>query len=304
MPEDVQPESPTWGSPEWAEAYKTEHGMYPMAGGDGEGDAAPPVGEDAPDGGEGQGVEDGTGGLYDLSSVPEDLRQFVEPHLKAMEGNVTRRFQQHKEAMDAWTPYEELGIQDVDPGQLRQLLDFAELAQDQEAFAEWWKSVGERLELFPKEDVPPDELESLFDEDLTPEKIKELVSEAIAERVDPLYERFDSTEAQRVEQEAMADIQAQLAQIKSEHGEDVDTDAILKLAFAYSDTDPDNAIQLGLQDYLKLVGKGEAGLFAEKAGQPKPPEGEGAADTRPEPILTFADAKKAAAERLRAANTA
>src|SRR5262245_33395237 len=92
---------------------------------------------------EGQGAPEGTGGLYDLSSVPEDLRQFVEPHLKAIEGNVTKRFQDYSSKLDAWKPYDELGIQDVDPQQLSQLLAFAEIAQDEQQFADWWKEVGE-----------------------------------------------------------------------------------------------------------------------------------------------------------------
>lgn len=296
MPDFVQP------TPQDAEAELLARGIPRIEGGSQEGDAAPAAEAEAEPSGEGQG-EEGTGGLYDLSSVPEDLRQFVEPHLKAMEGNATRRFQQYSEQLNSWKPYEELGIQDVDPGQLQQLLDFAQLAQDEEQFAEWWRGVGERLGLMD-EGAPEGEIEDdLFGEDLTPERVKELVAEAVAEATQPLTERFTQSEQERAEAEALTGIQAQLQEIREEHGDDIDTDAILRFAYTYAEDDPDNAIDRGLQDYLKLIGKGEAGLFADKSGQPKPVEGAGSADTSPEPIVSFEDAKKAGIARLRAANS-
>src|SRR5690349_17553500 len=60
--------------------------------------------------GEGQGDEVNGGGLYDLASAPDDLRPFLEAELKKIEGNVSKRFQDHSQYRDQWSPYEELGV--------------------------------------------------------------------------------------------------------------------------------------------------------------------------------------------------
>ena len=263
-------------------------------------DVQPTAPEPAEDGGstaEGQG--DSGEGLYDLSSVPEDLRPHVEAQLKAIDGNITRKFQSHAEEMRQWEPYEELGVNQIDPQSLGQLLEFAELAQDQEAFGEWWHSVGERMGLLEGDDEG-DDFDDLDFEDLSAEQIEQLVSEKVAETVNPIYETLEESERERAEQETLTEIQEQLDTLIGDA--DADRDAVLRLAYAYADDDPDNAIQNGWEDYKRLVGMGEAGLFAKKAGQPGPVEGPGSADTRATPILTFEEAKPAALERLRKSN--
>ncbi len=258
----------------------------------------------------GEGAE-ATGGLYDLASVPEDLRPHVEPHLKAIEANITKKLQENAESLKAWEPYKELGISDIDPSALSQLLEFAELAQDEGKFSEWWKETGERMGLFPD---PEGEEDFDLEDDLTPDKIKELISQAVTESIGPVKETLSKQETERAQAEAMAEINQTLAALSEEHGIDLDEvvgkttagteqkvrDAILQLAYAYADDDPDNAVSNGFADFQRLVGKGEAGLFAKKAKQPAPPEGAGAASNAPEKITTFDQAKAAALDRLRA----
>lgn len=253
-------------------------------------------------GGEGQGTDQAAGGLYDLTSVPEELRPHIEPHLKAIEGNVTRKFQDYSEQVKAWEPYASLGINEIDPEVLGELLEFAKMSQDQDAFAEWWKSVGEELKLFPSEDPEGSFADDeLGDEGLTAERIAELVAEQVKAQVEPLQERFVEQDQQQAEQQTMAEIKAKLDEIKGED-EDVDGDAVLRLALAYAEEDPENCIDRGYEDYKRLVSKGEAGLFAEKNGQPPPVEGNGSADTSAPVIKTFEEAKAAGLERLKALN--
>jgi hypothetical protein len=252
----------------------------------------------SPNGAEPEGG-DASGGLYDLASVPEDLRPHVEPHLKAIEANITKKLQENSESLKRWEPYEELGIGDIDPQNLQQLLEFAEMAQDEDKFAEWFRETGDRLGLM---ESPDDDLDFDFEEnELTPEKVEQLIAKAVAENIQPVNQRLQERETKEAEQAAMYEITDQLDAMKAEHGDDLDTDAVLQLAYAYADEDPDNAINRGFEDYQRLVGKGEAGLFAKKAGQPESPEGPGRASNAPQQITTFDEAKAAALDRLKAA---
>jgi hypothetical protein len=258
---------------------------------------------DAPEGAEvepeGQGE---AAGLYDLSSVPDELKPHVEEHLKQMEANATRKFQEFAEQRKAWEPYEELGINELDPAALKQLLQFAELAQDEDRFKEWWEEVGERMELF--EDGSGGELdfsnENFSEDELTPESIKAMIAEGVSEAVKPIQESLTQGEQERLEQEAMSEVTGVLDGLKEEHGADLDTDAILQLAYAYVDEDPDNAVQKGFEDFQRIVGAGQASLLKKKADDPARVEGPGSADTTPRKITSFEDAKAAAAERFKA----
>ena len=257
-------------------------------------------GEQTPTG-EGQG-ESGSGGLYDLASVPEELRPYVEPHLKAMEANATKKFQEHAEYRKGWEPFEQMGLSRYNPEQVQQLLAFAEMAQDPEKFGAWWREVGERqglLDSLRDELGPDDDIDLDLDDEpeFSPEQIKQMVAEAVAENLAPVQQ-------QQQEQEAAAFISAQLNTLKEEHGDDLDTDAILQLGLAYVDEDPQNAISRGFADYQRLVGKGEASLFEDKSNQPPAPEGPGTASTAPKPITSFEDARAAGLQMLKEANAA
>lgn len=255
--------------------------------------------EVSPNGAEPEGGNDASGGLYDLASVPEDLRPHVEPHLKAIEANITKKLQENAESLKRWEPYDELGVADIDPQALQQLLEFAELTQDEDKFAEWYKETGERLGL--NQEPEADDLDfDIAEDELTPQKIEELIAKAVSENIEPVKQSLQEREAKEAEQAATAEITETLNELKAEHGDDLDTDAILQLAYAYADEDPDNAITRGFEDYQRLVGKGEAGLFAKKVAQPETPEGPGRASNAPEKITTFADAKAAALDRLKA----
>lgn len=259
--------------------------------------------EDAtPAGSEPEGGNDPSGGLYDLASVPEDLRPHVEPHLKAIEANITKKLQENAESLKRWEPFDEMGIADIDPQALQQLLEFAEMAQDEQKFAQWYKETGERLGLAGQDE--DDDLDLDFEDDLTPEKIETLIAKAVAENFEPIKQGLQEREAKEAEQAALAEITNTLDQLREEHGADLDTDAITQLALAYVDDDPDNAIARGFEDYQRLVGNAEGGLFAKKVNQPGTPEGAGRASTAPPKITTFEQAKVAALDRLKADNAA
>ena len=259
-----------------------------------------PEGSGPEEGGAGQGERAEEAGLYDLSSVPDDIRPHLEPHLKAIDANVTRKFQEYSDQLKGWEPYEELGLRDLDPEQIGGLLEFAQMAQDEEAFAEWWKETGEQLGLYEDED--DDDLYEDEDDilDLDRDSLQKLVAKAVTENLSPIYEQMQRSEQERAEAATHGEIVEKLDGLREEHGEDIDTDAILQLAFAYVDDDPDNAIDRGFEDYQRLVGAGESRLFegkSEAAGTGAEPGG--SASTSPETPNDFDQAKVQARARMK-----
>jgi len=248
-----------------------------------------------------QGAEATDSGLYDLDSVAPEMREALSPHLKAIEANAGKKFQEAAEYRKGWAPYEELGIKDVPPETLQGLLGFLQVANDPEQFAEWWKSAGEEQGLF-EQDSQTDDFDVEDVDDLSTDKIKELISEAVSENISPLQEKLQAQEQERQQQEANAEITQQLEKIRGEHPDlpEGAEDAIVRLAFSYADEDP-NPIEKGFNDYQSLIGQGEKGLFEKKAGQPQAPEGAGAASTADEKVSSFNDPrlKAMAMEKLK-----
>lgn len=246
---------------------------------------------------EGQGADGTDSGLYDLDSVDPEIRDQLTPHLKAIEGNVTKKFQEAAEERKQWQPYEELGLKDMNPEAVKQLLDFAQLAQNPEQFAQWWKTAGEEMDLFEKDELDLEDLE-----DLDKEKIQELVEKQVSEKLNPIQEKIQTQEQERLAQKAEAEIASKLEGIRKDNPDlpEGAEDMIVRLAYSYADEEAD-AVAKGFEDYQSLIGQGEKSLFEKKAQQPTPAEGPGAASTSPEKITSFSDPRltEMATERLR-----
>lgn len=247
-----------------------------------------------------QGTETADSGYAQyLDSVPPEIREQVEPLFKEFDGNVTKRFQEHAEYRKAWEPYEELGLKDVDPESVRQLLEFAQFAQNPEQFDQWLKAAAEERGLFSNgnEELGLEEVE-----DLSPEKVQELIAEQVAERLNPIQEKLQAQEQERLEQEASKEITSKLEGIRKDNPNlpEGAEDVIIRLAYSYADEDGD-PVAKGFEEYKTLIGQGEKGLFDQKSSQPQPPEGPGAASTSDEKITSFNDPrlKAMAAERMR-----
>lgn len=238
-------------------------------------------------------------GLYDLDSVAPEIREALEPHLKAIEGNVTKRFQDAAEYRKGWAPYEELGIRDIQPDELGQLLEFAKLANNPQQFDEWLKAAATERGILQQE---TDDLELEEIEDLSPEKIQSLIAEQVAERVNPIQEKLQAQEQERLEQQASQEISSKLEEIRNENPNlpEGAEDVIVRLAYSYADEEGD-PITKGFDEYKSLIGQGEKGLFEQKSQQPQTPEGAGAASTAPDAITSFGDPrlKAQALERMK-----
>lgn len=195
-----------------------------------------------------------------------------------------------------------MGIKDVPPETLQGLLGFLQVANDPEQFAEWWKSAGEEQGLFDQVQSQTDDFDLEDVDDLSTDKIQELIASEISKNISPLQEQLQAQEQERQQQEANAEITQQLEKIRADNPDlpEGAEDAIVRLGYSYADEDP-NPIEKGFNDYQSLIGQGEKGLFEKKASQPTAPEGAGAPSTADEKITSFGDErlKAMAMERLK-----
>lgn len=241
-----------------------------------------------------EGVEAGAdaaangNGLYDLNDVPEDVREHVVPHLKAMEGSITKKFQEAADYRKGWEPYEELGLRDMEPEQIKQLIDFASMANDPTQFDNWLKRAAEERGLLNgagEEDLDLEDVEGL-----SPEKIEELVTQ----HTQPIKEALENQTKEQAIAAAEEEVQTSLQSIRKDNPNLPENaeDAIEQLAYRYTEDSKLSAgdiIAKGFEDYQSLIGQGEKGLFEKKNAQPETPEGPGQANMGDEKITSFDD---------------
>ncbi len=245
----------------------------------------------------GQGEQEATGtGLYDLASAPEEYRPFLEAELKKIEGNATKKFTEAAEYRKRWEPYEALGIADVSPEDVEGLLQLYNLAQDETKFDEWLKSTAEQRGLLGGGDDDDD-----LDGDEDDLDIGKMVEERLQAAMAPILEQLQSTQQTQRVQAAEQEIATELAGLLEQRQlelDDEDKQAVYALAAPFADDDPDGALQKGLEAYMKISGRAQRSLVESKVTQPNGAMEGGQPNTAPEEINSFAQAKKAARERL------
>jgi hypothetical protein len=240
-------------------------------------------------GAEGQG--DQGLGLYDLNEAPEELRPHLEPELKKIEGNVTKKLQEAADFRKKYEAFEELGLADHSPedvGGLLQLLDISR--NDPEQFEQWWSQVGESYGFFDDDEGEEDGEEGDESEEAILERVREMLQEEMA----PVKEHLSTTQQEQAVQEANAEIDKSLAALREKHG-DFDEQRVMRLALTYEDAD--DPIREGFREYMEIRGNGQSELVKNKLDQPEPAETGGAADTSRPQVTSFGDAKRAAKER-------
>jgi len=255
---------------------------------------------------EGQG-DDGGGAPYAeyLEAVPEQFREQVEPAFKKWDADVNKKFQDHAEYRKAWSPYEEAGINEYEPGLIQEVL---QTAQDPMAYLSWvheqspelaqnaWEQYGEANGLF---DSGEDEEESGGGEDF-----EAALAEQIEQRLSPIEQRFQEQDERERQQEAQSLVDAEFQALREEHGEAFDEDkeeatrAFARMIFESSEIDFKDAIRQGWERVQKLGVDAERGLVDDKLSQPNTPETGGRPNTGAKPVTDFAEAEKLARERL------
>jgi hypothetical protein len=266
---------------------------------------APPLsGAETPEAsGESQG-EEGTDqtepqGFVDkyLSQVPEDYHPHIRPYLEDVERNTNSKFQEHADYRKQWAPYETLGVNEVDPEVLEQLMEFGEIASDEDSLKEWIYNAANELGLI--EDSDDDDDDEDWDEDDPDEVIDQsTIQQAIAEELDsklaPILEQMREQEQQEEVERASDHIDTTIAQLKDQFG-DFDEQIVYRFALAYDGPD---AIERGFLDYQDAVKEIEGGVFSDRSNQPLPPEGEGLPNSQGEAVTDFKESKALAKDRL------
>jgi hypothetical protein len=255
---------------------------------EGQGQGSTGAAEVQPDGGQGQAGDET--GLYDLSSVPEDVRPVVEEHLKAIEGNVTRKFQEAAEFRKQWEPLQELGVDQWDPESL-----------------EWLLSIGERLSGGDPEAVFR-ELAEQFSDQGEPEVLDDdpvaLVKQELEEQFAPMREQFQEFQQQRALQEQTQALYHELQEIEGERGEkigDDELDELLEIAAAqFMTSEQPLRDAIGFRD--RIASAAQKRLVSQKLSDPQAAEGGGRASTQVLPPATFEEAKEAALARFTQSN--
>jgi len=243
----------------------------------------------SPEGDQGAEATD-SGYTQYLDSVAPEIRDQVEPIIKEFDGNVTKKFQEHADYRKGWAPYEELGLKDIPPENLQELLAFAQMANNPQQFDEWLKSTATERGLLNQ----PDDLDLDLEDDEN--QVEERLLQKVTEMINPLMERFEHQEQAKLVESAETEISGALDSIlgddKNQNLPEGARDAIEALAYRYTDEpglSGKEVIEKGFADYQNLIGQGEKGLFAQKEKQPETPEGPGAASTADEKITSFGD---------------
>lgn len=236
----------------------------------------------------------GAGSLpWDLESAPEELRPYLQSELKKIEGGITKKFQEASEYRKQMEPFAALseveGLTDIPAEDLSELVAFRQLIQDPEQFESWWSAVGEEMGFLNDGDGDDSESVDGAGGDEPPAWAQELM-----QRLDSLEGTTQQSEMQQREAAALQHIDSELKSLAQKHGE-FDEDAVCQLAMAYDDED---AIQKGFADYQRLTGKAQSELVESKSAPGSAPVTGGGADTSPEPVGGFADAKRLARERM------
>jgi hypothetical protein len=269
-------------------------------------------GSGAPAGVEG-GTPENTGGELDTSlypgieNVPQDQRQYLDPILKEINTNANKRISEVNGKLNTWKPYEELGVHEtLTPEEMQNVLGLLEVIGEAEqgnvdGFKDWWSNVGNQFELFENEPNGNDELEEEGDDFMSPEDLKQLVSEQLQEAIGPIAERLSAQDEEKLLGEADSHIDSQLAELKKEHG-DFGEDVEAKICGLALRHDGPDAIKKGFEDYVDIVKGAEGKLFSEVERQPSTPESPGTPDTNPKQIKSFKDAEAAVVNRMEASS--
>jgi hypothetical protein len=111
-----------------------------------------------------------------------------------------------------------------------------------------------------------------------------------------LLNALQETAQVQEQQEALAQLEAQVKGVQEEHGLSNEVmDEVQELAAMFPNAE--NPIQAGYEKYQSLIAKGEGSLFQKKIEQPQTPEGSGPANTTPEKI-TSANVREIFRQRL------
>ena len=252
-----------------------------------------------PDEGQGGQAADAPYSEY-LNRIPEEVRGQVEPIFKEWDGNTTRRFQEHSEYRKQWEPFESTGVNQLNPQEVQELIQFKTMVeQNPAAVQEWFNNYAQQAGL-TKAEQQELEQQAFVDPD-----VQALVEQQLQQRLSPFEQKFQQFESfmsraqeSEVQQQGQAEVDRQLSELKAKHP-DADIQEFEPYVGKYVESDPTHAIQRGYDDYVKLVARIEQQMTKGKLEQPDAAEHGGGTAATPEPVNSLEEAGKLALARLR-----
>lgn len=257
----------------------------------------------------------GANGLYDLSSTPEELRPWAEDLVAQVSKNANQKFMEHAEYRKGWAPYEELGIRDMDPAELQELIDFrTNVLGDPETLQQWlgavaaetgftpeltqeqWIEIGDQQGFFDPEDGGENPAGQQPDQ----QSLMDTITSVLEQRLAPLENFLAEQQTEQTVGQIRQQLEQQLDSLEEEHGE-YDRDAVVRLAHAFDAEGSEDPIADAFQEYQRLRGTSQADLLDAKGDQPASALGTGQADTAPEQFDRLDDPKLKDAVRRRLA---
>lgn len=264
--------------------------LPPMAGADLSTDAA---------GGDGD-PGDGPFAQY-LADVSEEHRPIVEPFIKKVEGDTTKRFQEHAEFRKTWEPYSELGLTDIPPQDLQGYLDvIAALSDPQSAGSELARIAGVHgLDLAGLNGEPTPE-----GDPADPAALREQIRQELMTELQPKLQQYDQvTQEHRVAQ-IEQQLKAGIEEINADRGTPLTKDQqnhVFQLSIGFAQQGDKEPLKSAYQLWTDITAGAEKGLLKAKQGEPDPHEtgGRVPADA-PDRPKTFEEAAAIHRERLHA----
>jgi hypothetical protein len=248
----------------------------------------------------------------DLSDVPAEYRQYIDPVIKDMQSNVGKKFEEQANYRKQWEPYEQAGVNEVDPERVQALLQLDRLMNsddpnDRNELREFYEALGQGYG-FTEDGEPGDDDEFDLDESgdegdsFSAEDLQQLIDQGVQSQLAPFLEHMQAQE----QDQAISEADDKISQVLNELGEGKLTEqqekVICKLALGYEGS-PEETLKQGFEEYQSIRGDSQSELFASKEQQPQKPEGPGPANTTPDKITDFKSATAAAKQHLEQAQS-
>lgn len=270
---------------------------------------------------EGQGDGEAAGGSpwesY-LERFPEEVRDTAAEAFREMEGNATKRFQEHSEYRKTWEPYEQLGVSQVSPEDVQWALQFRQAAvENPQAIQQWFDAYAQEHGLTPQQAAA--EIQQQQD-DLGYDPSQQQLDQMLKQHLSPLQQQVEQMSQWRtqIEEQAHQDqitraLDTEVAALKAKHADSLPDelkerfdDVIERFAMKYAQpgADPKRVIALAWQDFESLSNQIEKAALQGKVDAPAPAESGGVPDVSPDKIHSFKQAESVAAEFLRNSNRA
>lgn len=235
-----------------------------------------------PDQGQGDAGEAGDSPYSEYLSrfEDDDARQIAAEAFKEFDGKTTQRFQDAANFRRQWEPYQETGIADMDPEMVSWLAQFGGIVNDPRAVQSWYEQYAQQqgLESGGGEDTTFDEYGSQLDQNT----IKQLIQQELApygQLLEQHGQRWQETDQQQAERQLEEQIDAQHAPLEKKYGDAYNRNKAEQYALDFADENPDNAIALGWQAWMKERSQIEQDALNKKLGVPPGAEPGGQPDS-------------------------